>query len=135
MRLLLTFRKPNFIHKNVVIKNYNFNKYAHMHCLNFLEFLNYVYFFSLYVLHLGTGFNDFGGVRWPLFGLMILLWVMIYFCIWRGMTNSRYVRMFFNCLDGCSSCLVCLLCGHFPLHNLVHSTVLGRYVERRFRRD
>lgn len=49
------------------------------------------YTFRRHVLELGAGFYDIGGVRWPLFGLMALLWCIIYFCIWRGLTNARYV--------------------------------------------
>ncbi|CAJ0921243.1 unnamed protein product, partial [Mesorhabditis belari] len=32
---------------------------------------------------------EFGGIQWELFGLMALSWVIVYFALWKGITNAR----------------------------------------------
>lgn len=41
------------------------------------------YFFED-VLHLTKGVNDLGNLSWPLFFVLLLVWVVIYFAVWKG---------------------------------------------------
>ncbi|MBW2999945.1 sodium-dependent transporter [Candidatus Woesearchaeota archaeon] len=41
------------------------------------------YFFEN-VLHLTESVNVIGGISWPVFFALLAVWVMIYFCVWKG---------------------------------------------------
>jgi solute carrier family 6 GABA transporter-like protein 1 len=48
-------------------------------------------YFSRRVLAITEGIENPGGMRWELFGVLILSWIMIYFIIWKGINQSGYV--------------------------------------------
>lgn len=35
--------------------------------------------------------SDFGGIQWELLGLMFLAWMVVYFALWKGITQARKV--------------------------------------------
>ena len=37
-----------------------------------------------FVLHKTSGIEEFGSMRWPLFGLLLLTWVLIYLFVFKG---------------------------------------------------
>lgn len=56
------------------------------------------------------GIEHAGGIRWELFGLLVLAWAIVYFCIFKGVKSTGKVRvqsshyfridlMCFNCLN------------------------------------
>lgn len=40
--------------------------------------------FSYHVLQKTNGLEDLGDIRWELFGFLALAWVIVYFCIFKG---------------------------------------------------
>ncbi|XP_046448540.1 sodium- and chloride-dependent GABA transporter 1-like [Daphnia pulex] len=51
-------------------------------------------FWSRRVLAITDGIENPGGMRWELFGVLILSWIMIYFIIWKGINQSGYIIWF-----------------------------------------
>uniref|UniRef100_A0A4W3KC56 Transporter n=1 Tax=Callorhinchus milii TaxID=7868 RepID=A0A4W3KC56_CALMI len=51
-------------------------------------------FFDYNVLQKTEGLESLGGVRWELFGLLILAWVIIYFCIFKGVSWTGKIVYF-----------------------------------------
>ncbi|XP_048412924.1 sodium- and chloride-dependent glycine transporter 2 isoform X2 [Stegostoma tigrinum] len=51
-------------------------------------------FFDYNVLQKTNGLDDLGNMRWELFGLLILAWVIVYFCIFKGVTWTGKVVYF-----------------------------------------
>ncbi|CAJ0564667.1 unnamed protein product, partial [Mesorhabditis spiculigera] len=41
------------------------------------------------VLMVTDSIEDFGGIQWELLGLMAVSWVIVYFALWKGITNAR----------------------------------------------
>ena len=41
-------------------------------------------FFDRYVLQMTDGITEPGSIRWELFLLLVVAWVMVYLCLWRG---------------------------------------------------
>lgn len=35
--------------------------------------------------------SDFGGIQWELLGIMLFSWLIVYFALWKGITNARKV--------------------------------------------
>lgn len=35
--------------------------------------------------------SDFGGIQWELFGIMFFAWIIVYFALWKGITQARKV--------------------------------------------
>lgn len=50
--------------------------------------------FSRRVLAITDGIDNAGAMRWELFGVLILSWVLVYFIIWKGINQSGYVCVF-----------------------------------------
>ncbi|KAK7087247.1 hypothetical protein V1264_021322 [Littorina saxatilis] len=46
------------------------------------------------VLQRTSGIEEQGGVRWELFGILLLSWIIIYFCIWKGPKSTGKVVYF-----------------------------------------
>ena len=46
---------------------------------------------------ISDGLASVGGLRWELVGTLGLVWFMVYFCIWRGVTATGKVRQRWNC--------------------------------------
>ena len=42
-------------------------------------------------IHLSDGFGDPAGLNWPMVGCLALAWVIIYFCIWKGVKSTGKV--------------------------------------------
>ncbi|XP_060703767.1 sodium- and chloride-dependent GABA transporter 1 [Hemiscyllium ocellatum] len=51
-------------------------------------------FFDYNVLQKTNGLDNLGNMRWELFGLLILAWVIVYFCIFKGVTWTGKVVYF-----------------------------------------
>lgn len=51
-------------------------------------------FFDHRVLGITKGIEDFGSIRWELFGLLILAWVIVYFCLWKSVKATGKVVYF-----------------------------------------
>ncbi|XP_077097457.1 sodium- and chloride-dependent GABA transporter ine isoform X1 [Siphateles boraxobius] len=51
-------------------------------------------FFDHKVLEMTRGIEHAGGIRWELFGLLILAWVIVYFCIFKGVKSTGKVVYF-----------------------------------------
>ncbi|XP_033102793.1 sodium- and chloride-dependent taurine transporter-like isoform X2 [Anneissia japonica] len=45
-------------------------------------------------IHLSDGFGDPAGLNWPMVGCLALAWVIIYFCIWKGVKSTGKVVYF-----------------------------------------
>ncbi|XP_022101073.1 sodium- and chloride-dependent GABA transporter 1-like [Acanthaster planci] len=46
------------------------------------------------VLHISSGFEDVGSIRWDLIGCLALAWVMTFLCIWRGVKTTGKIVWF-----------------------------------------
>lgn len=51
-------------------------------------------FFIERVLKRSSGIEEQGGMRWELFGILLLCWIIIYFCIWKGPKSTGKVVYF-----------------------------------------
>ncbi|XP_001631770.2 sodium- and chloride-dependent GABA transporter 1 isoform X1 [Nematostella vectensis] len=51
-------------------------------------------FWSNNVLEMTEDISDFGDMRWPLFGTFILSWIVVYFCLFKGIKSSGKVVYF-----------------------------------------
>ena len=47
--------------------------------------------FSNRALGITDGIDKMGSMRWELFGVLILAWVLVYLIIWKGINQSGYV--------------------------------------------
>ncbi len=43
------------------------------------------------VLQISPGIEDMGGIRWELFGCLILAWIVVFLCLVRGVKSSGKV--------------------------------------------
>lgn len=50
------------------------------------------YFFGN-VLHISDGINQIGGINWTIFIALLAVWVMIYFCVWKGCKSVGKIVM------------------------------------------
>ncbi|PAV91632.1 hypothetical protein WR25_20121 isoform D [Diploscapter pachys] len=41
------------------------------------------------VLQQSDDIAEFGGIQWELFGLMVVAWLIVYFALWKGITEAR----------------------------------------------
>ncbi|MFQ5475017.1 MAG: sodium-dependent transporter [Candidatus Nanoarchaeia archaeon] len=48
------------------------------------------YFFGE-ILHISEGVGHIGGINWTLFFALLAVWVMIYFCVWKGVKSAGKV--------------------------------------------
>ncbi|XP_071443084.1 sodium- and chloride-dependent creatine transporter 1-like isoform X1 [Hetaerina americana] len=46
------------------------------------------------VLGISSGIDDIGGIQWELAGTLFLSWLLVYFCIWKGIKSSGKVVYF-----------------------------------------
>ncbi|NEO47882.1 MAG: sodium-dependent transporter [Moorea sp. SIO4A3] len=51
------------------------------------------YFFDS-VLQISDGVNVLGGINWPILWSLVVVWVLIYFCIWKGTTSVGKVVVY-----------------------------------------
>uniref|UniRef100_A0A8C2A290 Transporter n=1 Tax=Cyprinus carpio TaxID=7962 RepID=A0A8C2A290_CYPCA len=51
-------------------------------------------FFDHKVLEVTTGIEHAGGIRWELFGLLVLAWAIVYLCIFKGVKSTGKVVYF-----------------------------------------
>ncbi len=57
------------------------------------DFVNVFYSPSHKVLEITAGIENAGGIRWELFGLLVLAWAIVYFCIFKGVKSTGKVRV------------------------------------------
>lgn len=48
-------------------------------------------FFRYKVLQMSSTINDIGKMRWELVACGVLLWIAVYFCIWKGVKSAGKV--------------------------------------------
>lgn len=51
-------------------------------------------FWERYVLRITDSIDDFGEMRWQLVVCLILAWILVYFCLWKGIKSSGKVVYF-----------------------------------------
>ncbi|XP_077579503.1 sodium- and chloride-dependent GABA transporter 2-like [Stigmatopora nigra] len=51
-------------------------------------------FWERRVLKLSSGIEDIGSIRWELLGCLVAMWVICYFCIWKGVKSTGKVVYF-----------------------------------------
>ncbi|XP_051887830.1 sodium- and chloride-dependent GABA transporter ine-like [Pristis pectinata] len=51
-------------------------------------------FFDYRLLEMSNGIEELGSIRWNLFGLLILAWIIVYFCIFKGVKSTGKVVYF-----------------------------------------
>lgn len=51
------------------------------------------YFFRKRTLNISSGIEDVGGIRWELALTLAVVWIMCYFCIWKGVKWTGKVRL------------------------------------------
>jgi SNF family Na+-dependent transporter len=51
-------------------------------------------YFDNNVLHLTDGIDEVGELRWQLVICLILAWILVYFCLWKGIKSSGKVVYF-----------------------------------------
>ena len=49
-------------------------------------FQNLLLPFRYYVLDITDSIEDLGGIKWDLFGTFVLAWIIIFCCVFKGMT-------------------------------------------------
>ena len=53
-----------------------------------------ILFFRKKVLHISSGIDDMGAVRWDLALVLLFAWIVVYCCICKGIKTSGRVRTF-----------------------------------------
>jgi len=48
-------------------------------------------FFDHKMLNMTEGIHDLGGIRWELLGCLAVAWLLIYFCLWKGLKSTGKV--------------------------------------------
>jgi SNF family Na+-dependent transporter len=43
------------------------------------------------VLQLTSGLEELGSVRWELLGLLVVAWILVYFCLWKSVRATGKV--------------------------------------------
>ncbi|XP_078410502.1 sodium- and chloride-dependent GABA transporter ine isoform X1 [Cetorhinus maximus] len=51
-------------------------------------------FFDYRLLQMSSGIEELGSIRWDLFGLLLLAWIIVYFCIFKGVKSTGKVVYF-----------------------------------------
>ena len=49
--------------------------------------------FSHHMLQLSSGIEEAGSINWKLALCLLLAWIMVYFCIWKGIRTTGKVRL------------------------------------------
>lgn len=93
-----------------------------------------MFHFSRRVLELqkSTGFDDLGGVKWSMAGCLALVFVMVYFALWKGPKSSG--KVYFNLLLP-NVIIDCLGDSHGSLRRPDHSSDPWSYPARSSQRN
>lgn len=65
-----------------------------IHFIIFFFFLNHHHQFRRRALQISSGIEDVGVVRWELAATLLVVWIMCYFCIWKGVKWTGKVVYF-----------------------------------------
>jgi len=68
-------------------------------------------YFDRHVLQMSTGLEQPGQLRWQLLGLLAVAWVIVYLCLWRGVTLTGKIVFF-------TATLPCVLLVTFAVRGL-----------------
>lgn len=67
----------------------------------FWEYVHYtvlgsitIFFFRRRTLNISSGIEDIGNIRWELAGTLLFVWILCYFCIWKGVKWTGKVVYF-----------------------------------------
>ena len=51
----------------------------------------FFFYCSRNLLQMTTGIENFGAMRWELVGALAVAWILVYFCLWKGIKSSGKV--------------------------------------------
>ena len=73
-----------------------------------------VSFSSHNMLQLSSGIDEAGSINWKLALCLLFAWIMVYFCIWKGIRTTgkvSYVREEVKALCGATKSCICQVHG------------------------
>lgn len=71
--------------------------------------VTFFFFYRKKVLQMSNGFEEFGQIRWELVACLFIVWVLVYFSLWKSVRSSGKVLYFTASLP---FALVLIFLGH-----------------------
>lgn len=81
--ICVSYRKRSYIER-ILLESYNFSDIISILTL----------FFRRRALQISDGIESVGNIRWELAGTLLLVWIVCYFCIWKGVKWTGKVVYF-----------------------------------------
>ena len=88
MQLPMTCQMPI---RRVLHKNFTSESCRHLLKLRLILTQICFLYYSRHLLQMTTGIEDFGGMRWELVAALAVAWILVYFCLWKGIKSSGKV--------------------------------------------